>query len=75
MTIIKRKRVIERMLFDLGIFQYLIEIAGKHLKVQIIGPLGQKVVIAACSPSDHRAMMNFRTDVRRIAREVGALPA
>lgn len=70
----KTLRRIAEILEELGITA-TIDTSSHHPKVCICGPLGSRKVIASSSPSDHRAMLNFRTDLRRIAREVGVLPS
>lgn len=73
MSMQRNIRAITDVLEGLGIFGAIIEKGRKHVKVLIEGPLGSRQVFTSASPSDHRTMMNFRTDARRIAREVGAI--
>lgn len=43
------------------------EAGGRHCK--LITPKGDRTVVVSFSPSDHRAMLNFKRDVRQ-AQEV-----
>ncbi|NKX37310.1 hypothetical protein HGG70_05100 [Rhodobacteraceae bacterium R_SAG4] len=67
-------RALKEILKDMGLPES-VETSHRHPKVIIVGPLGQRKVTVSSSPSDHRALMNIRTDIRRVAREVGALVA
>lgn len=58
---------------DLGILDAIVEQGRKHIKVFIEGPLGKRMVVTSSSPSDYRSMLNFRSDLRRHAREIGAI--
>lgn len=75
MSIQKRLRHIAEILEELEISDAEIESDSRHIKVNITGPLGTRRVTASTSPSDRRATLNFRSDCRRIAQQVGALPA
>lgn len=68
-------REITAMLTALGIIDAVVEKTSKHVKILITGPLGTRKVVTSSSPSDHRTMLNFKSDLRRVAREVGALVA
>lgn len=52
-----------------------IETGSKHLRIEIVGPLGTKTLFTSSSPSDHRTMLNLRSQVRRAARDIGLQPA
>jgi len=44
---------------------------GHHLKVTLHGPKGRRSIFASATPSDHRAIKNFRSDLRRLANDLG----
>lgn len=47
--------------------------SGSHIRVKMTGPLGTRVVVASKTPSDQRAVMNIRGDIRRAGREIGLI--
>lgn len=44
---------------------------GSHLALELHGPNGSRRVVTALSPSDRRAVLNIKSDIRRAARDVG----
>jgi len=53
-----------------------IEVGGSgHLKVLMQGPNGKKLVVASRTPSDGRGELNMFAMFRRVARELGCVPA
>jgi hypothetical protein len=38
-----------------------------------MGPKGTRTITVSATPSEYRAMMNAKADMKRAAREVGAL--
>jgi hypothetical protein len=48
---------------------FTVEHGRKHSKLHL--PLIGKHIVFGCTPSDHRALDNFRARIRRLAREAG----
>lgn len=57
-------RSIGNMLDDLGV-DYAFEIGGRHMKVIVRRNGRIATVTCSISPSDHKALLNVRRDVRR----------
>ena len=46
-----------------------------HILIRMAGPLGKRCVTVASTPSDGRANLNARAQIKRTAREIGCVPA
>ena len=72
MSVRSQIRLLEKMIEELGLEAEIIK-SKNHLQIMIEGPLGKRKVTASGTPSDHRANMNLKSDLRKTAIEIGAL--
>ena len=74
MSVSKRKREILKQARALCPDATIEVTNGKHLKVTLTGPLGQRKVFGSMTPSDHREAKNMKRLLVQNAREVGCIP-
>lgn len=69
-------REIQKLIDEMGLKdRSVVGRTSKSICIDIQGVRGTRRVFAACTPSDWRNKKNMKRDVKRIAIEVGALPA
>jgi transcriptional/translational regulatory protein YebC/TACO1 len=75
MTIRKHFQAIRDIADDLGMTGVRIEQGARHTKIYLDGPTGSKIVTTSLTPSDRRTLLNLRTLLRRVGRELGMISA
>ncbi len=69
MSLKKWKKEIKKVFSDEGCKIDDISQSKNHLKIRSELPLGRKIIfVTGITPSDRRAIANFRSDVRRAVR-------
>ena len=64
----KYERSVMDMIRKAGLEPRDISHTGKHMKIRVMTPTGDvRCIIAAKTPSDHRAFLNLRTNCRHLA--------
>jgi hypothetical protein len=67
MSIRKHQRFVQRELDAAGLTTDRVE-HGKHIKFYVNTPSGPAVLVTGKTPSDHRAALACRAQIRRLAR-------
>lgn len=66
----KFERNVHKIFENLGVEVENIEMTIRHFKIHAKKGENKHMFVKACSPSDHRADLNFKTDVKRWLRSI-----